>query len=216
MSAFTMISPLPNESYQTQSGASYTADAAGIITGVSPADAVDLIKNGCKFGGNTTERLSLLNFKNTTGATLTASAGSGVLGISSTVGTSLGLVGEATSSSAKTDVGMIEYILPSSYVAGTNFNVVINANYTGSGTLTGASTTCVPTVYAEADAGTQGSNLVTTSAQQITGTAADYAFAVNGSGLVPGQRILIEVSMTITSSSGANTGQINSVRAVLP
>jgi hypothetical protein len=215
MSTFTMIAR-PNETYVSAAGNSYTADGSGIVTGVLPADAVDLIKNGCKFGGNTTERLSLLNFKNTTGATLTASAGAGILGISSTVGTSLGLVGEATSSSAKTDVGVIEYVLPSSYVAGTSFNVVMNANYTGSGTLTAASTTVVPTVYAEADAGTQGSNLVTTSAQQISGTAADYAFAVNGSGLVPGQRVLLEVSMTITSASGANTGQINSCRIVLP
>src|ERR1700733_9821809 len=123
MSTFTMISPLPNESFVSSSGNTYVADGSGIITSVSASDAVDLIKNGCRFGGNTTDRLSLLNFKNTTGATLTASAGSGILGISSTVGTSLGLVGEATSSSAKTDVGVIEYVLPSSYVAGTSFNV---------------------------------------------------------------------------------------------
>lgn len=212
---FTMISPLPNQQFIAESGTTYTADASGIVSSVASSDAVDMIRAGCKIGGNTTERIPLLYARNTTGAALAASAGSGAMGYSITLGTSAALVGETTSSNAKTDVCLFEYVLPSSYVAGTNFNLVVNCNYSGSGTVTAASCTMTPTVYPEADAGTQSANIAG-AAQQIASTAGDLTFTCTGTGLVAGQRLMIELSMLITTSSGANTGAVNSVRIVLP
>lgn len=212
---FTMISPIPDLTVIARSGNSYTADAAGVITSVASNDYLDLAQAGCKLGGNLTNRISLLEFHNTTGATLGATATAGALGFALTAGTSFALVGEATSSSAKTDVGMAEYILPSSYIAGTNINLIVNSNYTGSGTVTGASCSVTPTVYPETDAGVQTANICS-AVQLITGTAADLTFTLTGTNLTPGQRILISLSLLVTSASGANTGQINSVRVQLP
>jgi hypothetical protein len=212
---FTFIAPVPDLQITARSGNNYTADANGIITGVVPGDFLDLAQAGCKIGGNLTDRLPLLNARNTTGAALGASATSGAMGYSITLGTSAALVGEATSSSAKTDVCLFEYILPSSYVAGTNPQLVVNTNYTGSGTVTAVSTTMTPTVYAEVDAGTQGANICST-AQQIGSSAADLTFTLTGTGLTAGQRLMLELSMLVTTSAGAATGQVNSIRVVLP
>jgi hypothetical protein len=50
-------------------------------------------------------------------------------------------------------------------------------------------------------------------AQQFTATATNYTFTVTGaaSGLVVGSHILVELTMLVTTSAGAATGQINSV-----
>lgn len=213
---FNMIAPLANETFIAQSGASYTSDGSCVVLSVAAVDAIDLIKSGCRIAGNLTDPLSLLSAKAITGAALTATATGGAMGFSITLGTSSVLVGEATSANAKTDTALFEYVLPSTYVAGTPINVLINANYTGSGTVTAASTTINAAIYRTAAAGTQGSNLVAGSAQQITGTAADYTIAVAGATLNPGDRIQIEPSLVCTTSLGAITGQVNSVRVQIP
>jgi hypothetical protein len=161
-----------------------------------------------------TRPLALTDAKSTGGVPMTAAAGtpSATVAPSRTAGTSLVLVGEATSSSAKTDNAMWEFRLPDSYVAGANIPVVINANYTGGGTITGASTTLTVTAYAEGQNGAE-TALTVSAAQQFTGTAANYTFTITGlgSGLAPNSRIVVSVAMLVTSSSGANTGQINSI-----
>ena len=61
--------------------------------------------------------------------------------MSRAAGTSLVLVGETTSSNAKTDKALFETNLADSYIAGANIAVTLNANYAGSGTPTAATTT---------------------------------------------------------------------------
>lgn len=211
-----MIAPLANETFVAQSGTSYTSDNSCVITGVTPPDSIDLMRSGCKIAGNLTDALPLITAKNITGAALTATATGGAMGFSITLGTSAALVGEATSASAKTDTCLFEYVMPSTYIAGTPLNIVINSNYTGSGTVTAASTTINAAVYRTAKDGTQGSNLVAGSAQQISATATDYTIAVAGATLNPGDRIQIEATLVVTTSAGALTGQVNSVRVQLP
>jgi hypothetical protein len=56
--------------------------------------------------------------------------------------------------------------------------------------------------------------LTVTAAVQITKTGGDLAFTITGTGLTPGSHITLELTMLVTSSSGANTGQVNSVSYV--
>jgi len=68
--------------------------------------------------------------------------------------------------------------------------------------------------YLIADVGTEGSSLIATAAQNLTGSNADYVFTVTGSSLVPGERLLLK--LTSVATEGGNTGtthnQINSIR----
>jgi hypothetical protein len=147
------------------------------------------------------------------GVPLTATAGtpSGTVGVSRTAGTSLYLAGETTSSNAKTDKVIFELNLGSTYIPAANIPVIVNCNYTGGGTVTGASTTMTVAAYTETN-GVEAA-LTVSAAQQFTGTAANYTFTITGasSGLVVGSHIVVELTMLVTSSSGSNTGQINSV-----
>jgi hypothetical protein len=159
-----------------------------------------------------TRYLKLSDGKSDLGVPMTAAAGtpSGTVGISRTAGSSMVLVGEATSASAKTDKVIFEFTIPDTYIAGTSIPLLINANYTGGGTVTAASTTLTPTAYTESAAGVE-SAVTTSAAQQFTGTAATYTFTITGTSLVPGQRMVVEIVMLVTTSAGAATGQINSV-----
>lgn len=158
-----------------------------------------------------TRYLALTSAKSDLGVPLTATAGtpSGAVGVKRTAGTSLTLDGEATSGSAKTDVALFEFDLPDSYVAGTNIPVIVNGNYTGGGTVTAAACTFAVAMYTETN-GVEAA-LTVSAAQQMSGTAANYTFTVTGTSLVPGQHVAIEVTVLVTSASGANTGHINSV-----
>ena len=161
--------------------------------------------------GPQTRYLPLTDAKADTGIPLTAAAGTpaGAVGIARTAGTSLQLVGEATSASAKTDVALWEFDLPATYVAGANIPVIVNVIVTGTGTLTAASTTITVAAYTEA-AGVE-TALTVSAAQEFDKTGEILTFTITGTGLVPYQHIAIEITMLVTSASGANTGTINSV-----
>lgn len=156
--------------------------------------------------------LPLTNGKSDLGVPMTAAAGTptGTLGVSRTAGTSLVLVGEATSSSAKTNKALWEFTLPDSYVAGQNIAVVINQNYVTTGTVTAAATTLTPVFYLESATGGETSQTIT-AAQQMTVSATNLTFTVTGTSLTPGARVVLEVTMLVTTSAGAATGQINSI-----
>jgi hypothetical protein len=104
---------------------------------------------------------------------------------------------------------MFEFDLPDSYVSGSDIPVIVNASVSGAGTLTGASTTMTLAAYTELN-GVEAA-LAVSAAQQIVAAGSDLTFTVTGTGLVPGQHVVIECVLLVTSSSGANTGAINSV-----
>lgn len=218
MSGFLMKSATPNQTIEAKTGVSYVSDGSGFISNVSINDVASLLGQACiliqtsSTDGLSNTEIKLAEFKNITGAALGAAAAAGVLGYTVTLGTAYFLVGEATSSSAKTDTGMVEIVLPQNYVDGQPIALKVNANYTGSGTVTAASCSVTAAAYLLADAGTMGASLIATAAQLITATAQDLSFVITGTSLKPGARLLLELSLLVTSASGANTGQVNSVR----
>ena len=159
--------------------------------------------------GGTLRYLSATQAKADTGATLTATATGGAMGIARTAGTSLALLSEATSSSAKTDKALWQVNLPDSYQAGANIPVLVNNIILGTGTLTGASCTLSVAGYTEV-AGVE-TALTVSAAQTITAVQGTNTFSVTGTGLVPGQPLALELTGLVTSSSGANTIEIASI-----
>lgn len=155
-------------------------------------------------------QLPLTDAMTAAGVFLTATPGSGNFGVSMTAGTSVALTGESTSASSKTDTALLDLVLPPTYVAGQNLTVDVNCQSAGAGTIT------VETVnlnaYLVANAGTMGADLIGVSAQTITNAAADYAFTITGTGLVPGSHLLLKLVTVITTSAGAANSQINSLR----
>lgn len=158
-----------------------------------------------------TRFMSLTNGKSDLGVPMTAAAGtpSGTVGVSRTAGTSLTLDGEVTSGNAKTDKVIFEINLADSYQAGANIPVVVNCNYTGGGTITAGSTTMTVAAYTETN-GVEAA-LTVSAAQQMAATAGNLTFTITGTSLVPGQHVVVELVMLVTSASGGNTGHINSV-----
>lgn len=153
----------------------------------------------------------LMLMRNTDGTVVDATGAAGTFHIASTPGTSLGLAGADAKSATITSDGITEFVMPSTYVAGSAFSVVINALIAGTGTP--GTKTLVPKVYAVATDGTQGSNLGPV-AQNMTTSAADYTFAVTGTNVTAGKRILIEAEAVLQETGGANNinTQINSIR----
>ena len=172
---------------------------------------------GCNFVSSSANGLTrffaLTNGKSDLGVPMTAAAGtpSGTVGVSRTAGTSLVLVGEATSGAqAKTDKVIFETNLADSYVAGAAIPITVNCNYSGT-VVTGSSTTMTVTAYSEVN-GVETALTVTAPASiLIPSTAANLTYSLAGTGLSPGSHIVVELTMLVTSASGAVTGQINSV-----
>lgn len=163
--------------------------------------------------GSFTRYLSLSDARLDSGiiSVATSSPSTTNFAIARTAGTSYALIGGATSASAVTTKAMWETNIASTYVAGTAIPIVVNANYTGSGTITAASTTLTVAAYTEVG-GVETAITGITAAQQFTGTAANYSFSIpSTAGLIAGQHVTVEVTMLVTSSANANTGQINSV-----
>ncbi len=201
-----MTSTLKATAFQqfiAQSGNDYTANAQGIITSVAPTDVADLLNAGCTFLGSSMAafQLNLLDVKLPTGLQLAVAAAAGVFGVAMTAGTSLILNGEVAQNNTKTDVGVINFRLPDSYQAGEDLTVTLNANIViGSGT---AGTKTIDLSAYEVAAGAAGADLVTTAAQNLTNSAADYAFTVTGDSLLPGD--LVQLKFTVALQETVNS-----------
>jgi hypothetical protein len=154
--------------------------------------------------------LPLTSAKSDAGVGLTATATGGAMGISRTAGTSLELVGEATSVSTKTDKAMFEFDLPDTYNAGQPVLVDVWAAVGGSGTLVAASTTLTVAAYSETN-GVEAALTVTNASQEIVQAGGDLYSTIAATGLAPGNRMVLELTMAVDSSAGANTGQIGKV-----
>jgi hypothetical protein len=217
MSTVQMKAPAPYAQLQAQGGTQYTADANGYAQ-VAEADiesaqkAEWILSSAVSGSGIFPNQIRFGDLKNTNGSALAASASSGEFGNSITLGTSQYLVGEAAEGNTKTDNAIFEYVLPQSYNEGANITVTVDANYSGSGTA--GTKTIGAAAYLNSNTGTQGSNLIATAAQTDTTSAADYAFTITGTGLVPGNKLTIEVTaiMQETGGSATLTQQINSIR----
>jgi hypothetical protein len=182
-----------------------TAGQSGIIeTSALPGGALAVTAVG------PARYLRLTDAKADTGVSLTATATGGAMGVARTAGTSLTLVGEATSSNAKTDKAMWEFDLPDTYTAGAAISVTVNASISGSGTLTAASCTMALAAYSEVN-GIETALTVTGGTQQIVAAGSNLTWTVAGTGLVAGSHVALELTQLITTASGANTGAINSV-----
>lgn len=157
--------------------------------------------------------LALTDAKSDGGIALTGTAvTSGAMAVARTAGTSLELSGFPTSSGASTNTAMWEFSLPSTYPAGAAIPLEVQASISGSGTLTAASCTLTPVLYTESQAGVEAvAGAVTPAAGTIAAAGSVLDFSIAGAGLTPYQRVALELTMLVTSSSGANTGHIGSV-----
>ena len=217
MAGLNMQAPAPYAQFQAQSGTSYTASSSGVINNVAVNDIVSLVNGGClPISFSTTDGISprnlpLIDFKLATGLQLAATASAGALGLSVTEGTAVKLVGEAATGATKADAATTVINLPNTYATGSNFNVVLNANYTGTGTNNASNASVA--AYRQSSTGVS-TALTVSAAQNISGTAADYTFTVTGTPCLPGDAIWIVTSLSVVESGGTNalTGQINSAR----
>lgn len=206
-----------------QSGAVYPIDANGFVTITTQGDVNPLLNAGYKFApfastpvgadGIVQRPIPLTNARNITGAALAAAAAANVFGYSVTLGTGLSLVSEAANANTKTDAAMLEFVMPQEYVAAQNFNVAVNVGVTiGAGTLS-TKTIGLNAYRLKAD-GTMAADICATGAITLTSNAAtDYNFTITGATMLPGDRIVLKPTLTLTETAASNvTGLINSVR----
>ncbi len=156
--------------------------------------------------------IAMLSGRNVDGSALVASSpASGAFTIELTPGTSLDLVGHTAESATSADSAVWETVLPPWYVAGNDVTVTISAGLTGTGT---AGTCTVAAAAYLCTARLQGSNLIATAAQAITGTAADKAFVITGATLSPGARLMLKVTTSVQETGGVATlaAQVGSIK----
>jgi hypothetical protein len=210
---YIVKAPSPGAVFEVSSGNSYTADSNGIITGVVAGfDLRDLETAGCiQVNSNPAVVMNLLSVRNSDGSTLAAAASSGKFGAAISLGTSFALASESANNNTKTDIGLLEYYIPASYIAGTNLTVTVNASITGSGTLT--TKTAQIKAYKTAANGTQSADISATGATAMTAAGADIAFTITGATLNPGDKLVLSLTtvLTETASSGM-VANINSIR----
>lgn len=222
----TLIAPSSSIGQVTGlSGSVYAIDSNGFVTITQPGDVNPLLNAGYRLAapkmasgtinasGLQTRPLPLTQARNITGAALAAAAAANVFGYSITLATSFALVTEAANSNTKTDAAMLEFVVPPEYIAGQNLTVTVNVGVViGSGTLT--TKTVAVNAYRTVAAGTQAADICATTAITLTSNAAtDYAFTITGTSLVPGDRIVLKVTVAITETAASNvTAVVNSVR----
>lgn len=145
---------------------------------------------------------------------VTATAADTVWAALGTVGTSNYLESTTAQNATKTAVGIFEVILPASYRATRNLSLKVNCHR-----VVASGTTLTSTIDAEvwkmADDGTAGSDICATTVVTFTDTTAtDNAFTITGTSLVPGDRLLIRITGSVTEGGNAGTIKVrlNSVR----
>lgn len=153
--------------------------------------------------------------RNDDGTILTASAAAGKFGITNgghgVAG--LKLSGEAAQNNTKTDYASAMVVLPPEYVAGSAITVKFTAKYSGSGTAGGTKTVDCE-AYKLAKAGTVGSDICATAAQNFTSSSVEYSFTVTPTGLVAGDKLQLFFTMALqeTVNSSTVTGEISDIR----
>jgi hypothetical protein len=141
----------------------------------------------------------------------TAGTPSGAMGFTpGTFGSATPLVvGESASGASKTDYSRFEFVLPNEYVAGGALSIQLTAEVTA---LPHVGATLAAAAYLASDGGV-GSNLVTTSAQTLTASFANYNFTVTPTGLAGGD--VLDIQLTgVCNDTGGTTGAVIEISAV--
>ena len=155
-------------------------------------------------------QLPLTGAKSDAGVPLTATAAAGALGVARTAGSSLQLVGEVTTASSKTDKALWELNVVTNGGTVTAIPVVVNAQYGGTGTVTGSSTVLALSAYSEA-AGVETALTVSGGSQQLTSANQALSWSIAGSGIADGGHIVVEAVATVVTTSGNASAVINSI-----
>lgn len=195
----------------TPSGTVYTPAAGASVT-VNQLDVATLAALGfTTLASSPSFGIPLQSVKTSAGVGITATPTGGAFGIAQTLGTSLGLKSETAKNSSVTDVGSVTMAVPPSLPLDGSLALTINAQVVpGSGTL--SVKTIDASVYVVGADGTMGADLVSTAAQTLTSSAANYTFTIDGSSVVPGAMLAAKVTMALTETANADAyGKVNSI-----
>lgn len=202
-------------------GASYAIDDNGFVS-VPSAAVGDLLGAGFTYAPGSSSvdlgangipmmQMRLLDVFSQDGAPTAAAAAAGDFGLTCTPGTALYLIGEVANNNTKTDKALIEFVVPQSYVAGQDLSVVVNCDLDGAGTSGTKTIDCE--AWVQANAGTGTVDICATAAQSFSATATDYTFTLTGTTVVPGDKLLIQLTMVLQETAAtAINGRINSIR----
>ena len=158
------------------------------------------------------QRIPITSCRHSDGSSLNNSPAGANFAAVVSLGTNVYIRGGNISNSTVISVGLFETILPNSYVAGSNLTVTVNTEWDGGGTA-GATKLVSVAVYSLNDSGTTSANLVSTAPAEFTATAADYTFLADGSQLVVGSRIALQITTQLQESGGGVIwSRINSVK----
>lgn len=118
------------------------------------------------------------------------------------------IVGEAASGNSKTNKMRRQFTLPPEYVAGTDLVLRVKCQETV-GAATVSTTIDAEIFQVAAEAGLEGSptDLVDTTLIDVTEVTANKDFAIDGSGLEPGDEIDIELT-GVTNDTGGTVGTV--------
>lgn len=137
-----------------------------------------------------------------------ATPGSSLLGQAATTA-GVNFVGNAASGNTKSDYAQIDFCLPAWYVPGAAITVIVRAKTTALSTVSDK----VDVEVKVAADGTLGSDLCTTSAQQMTTGFVEYEFTVTPDDLVAGDCLTIRFA-TLLVDTGGTVGGIGTISAI--
>lgn len=190
------------QNYKTNKGNSYTADpVSGIVLNVVVGDVLNMINSGCTPIAATGKAsiIDLFSLKNSDGSALAAAAAAGKFGYTITAGSVFLLIGEVATSNTKTDIAIVDFKLPDSYVKGNNLVVGINCAEVG-----GASTaqTMLLNAYRLNEDGTEGADICATAVQNLpTTTPAILNYTITGATLSPGDIVQLKLTAVVTEAA---------------
>jgi hypothetical protein len=189
---------------------SFSINGGADVTAFSLADikVVELFD-----GISTPIDLPIVNARNSNLTPVDATGTTGRWRFAITIGSAAYINSEPATGATTTSTAIWEVVLPANYIPGRDLTIVVNSLHAGSGVV-GATRTIDVSLYRMASDGTSGTDLVSTTAQSITTSAADYSFTAAGATLAPGDRIQIVVIGAIQETGGTNSRQarINSLR----
>jgi hypothetical protein len=149
-------------------------------------------------------QLPLADAKNANGTAITNATSAGAFALSWGSGTVNRLVSENANNSTITDTVGWEFVLPPTYVAGSNITVMVWCYYVlGSGTI-GAHTLKASAYTPASPGGALSSNLIATVPQSISTSSGWLNFTITGTTLAPGARMLLLLQMALQDTSGNN------------